>query len=119
MSFSTVPTALTYALILGVPLGLYVALVSHRHDALRGGLLAQIFHALGCIGFTTSLPAILIDVFILRGGLAAALLSGVVTFGVSLAMLMIYAVFEQPARARLQQVDDQGWTADKARSSGL
>ncbi|MDX2162627.1 MAG: hypothetical protein SF162_14995 [bacterium] len=120
MDFEKLRLALTIGLLIGVPLGSYVALVSHRHQPVKGGLGAHIFHAAASIILCTALPGVLVEVFSGAGFLNA------VAFGfgaVILAFLTLcgYALFERPALAQQAAADaeDRGWTAEKAKSSGL
>ncbi len=112
------PTPLLIGLLIGIPFGSYVSLVSHRHQAVTGGFPAHLFHVLGAIVACSAPPTALISVF--SGvGILNTLIIAFGLIGTSLLLLTLYAVFEKPALERAVQSDERGWTADKARSSGL
>lgn len=112
------PTALLVGLVIGVPLGLYVSMVANRHEKVRGGLPAQIFNAIAAIFLCSALPGVLTMVFT-RAGLLSAIAFGLGAFALAYLSLCAYAVFERPALAAQAPQDDRGWTAEKAKSSGL
>ncbi|MFN8528637.1 MAG: hypothetical protein U0670_08515 [Anaerolineae bacterium] len=112
-------TALVIALVIGIPLGLYVSLVSNRHVKVRGGLPAQIFHALASILLCTALPGVLAMVFVARAGFLNVIGFGLSAFALAYLSLCVYAVFERPTLQTTAQEEDRGWTAEKAKSSGL
>jgi hypothetical protein len=62
-------------------------------------------------------PAGLVDIFVGRNVLGGIILA-LCFVGVSFLSLLIYGIIEQAPRARAE-VEDRGWTADKARTSGL
>ncbi|MBE2269216.1 MAG: hypothetical protein IAE80_13370 [Anaerolinea sp.] len=105
------------ALVIGLIAGVFAVRTSSRQDKVHGGLPAQIFHYLGASVFIAALPGALIELLSGRGfgGAVLASISLVIT---SLLLLLVYAVFERPARARIKPADE-GWTAEKARTSGL
>jgi hypothetical protein len=111
-------TAILIGLACGLVLGVFTARSSARRDRVYGGVLAQVFHYLGAASFVSALPGVLAAVFLGQGVLRAA----AVGFGfmlLSLALLLVYALFERGARARLPAAPAESWTADKARTSGL
>lgn len=115
------PLALLIALAVGVPLGAYLSLVSHRHVKVLGGTPAQIFHVIGAM-FIASAPVSALTVAFLGNGFVAAIVTALSFTLLGFLTLFIHAIFEQPAlkRAELQKsYDDDGWTAEKAKSSGL
>jgi len=101
----------------GLAGGWYIARVSHRRDPVQGGLLAQLFHVLGASAFISSLPGTL-AALLLGGGLFTAVPLAFSFLGLSLLFLLIYSIFEAPAR-RDMAAEDEAWTAEKARTSGL
>lgn len=110
--------AILIGLAFGVVLGALAARSSARREKVYGGPLAQVFHYLGAALFVSALPGVLATVILGQGVLRAA----AVGFGfvlLSLAMLLVYAVFERGARAGLPAAQDDEWTAEKARTSGL
>jgi hypothetical protein len=114
------PLALLIGLAVGVPLGAYLSLVSHRHEKVLGGTLAQIFHVIGAMAVASTPITVLATVF-LGNGFWAAILTAFVLILIAFTALFVYAIFEQPAleREKAKHGDDQGWTAEKAKTSGL
>jgi hypothetical protein len=109
--------ALLIGFAFGVVLGLIIVRASHRAEAVRGGPLAHLFHFLGASMFASTLPTVLATVF-LGGGFLQAVATAFALVVISLALLLIYALFERPAIEHTP-VEDSGWTAEKARTSGL
>lgn len=109
------------ALLVGLILGaIFAVLVSRRsleEDAVHGGTPAKVFHFAGVVGFCATLPTV-ITALLLRGGFALAFPLGIGCVIAAFIALLIYAVFEHPAREGLEQ-DDDVWTEEKARTSGL
>ena len=111
-------TAIFIGLACGLVLGILTARSSARRDKVRGGLLAHVFHYLGASLTVSALPGVLATILLGQGILrAVAVGAGFVLL--SLAMLFIYAIFERGARTGISVPDDEGWTAEKARTSGL
>ncbi len=108
---------LIIGMLIGVPLGLYVAVVSNRHDKVIGGVAAQIFHVIGVIFVVSILPTTLALVFS-KVEFLRVVLNALAFVALGYTMLFIHAYFEHPARERAKQ-EDRGWTAEKAKSSGL
>lgn len=102
---------------LGVLLGIYIARVSHRHESVRGGIVAHVFHYFGAAFFVSTLPTAL-TALIIGGGFGTALPAALLMIGLSLLSLMLFAVVELPHRPQAAP-DEDAWTAEKARSSGL
>ncbi len=109
--------ALLVGLILGSIFALFVARRSLKEDAVHGGAPAKFFHFLGVLGFCMTLPTVIMAL-LLRGGFALAFPLGIGCVIVAFLALLIYALFERPARAELDLEDDV-WTEEKARTSGL
>lgn len=110
--------AFLISLVISLFAGGYVALISHRAEKVRGGILAHILHYLGAVGVVGAVP----------GGIAAiargAGFLGIVMVAVSFVLisvvsLWLYAMVEHPARAGLATQEDRGWTEQDARTSGL
>ncbi|MFN8452590.1 MAG: hypothetical protein U0521_29285 [Anaerolineae bacterium] len=114
---SNVAIALLVGLVLGGLLSLYVTPRSLREEKVYGGLPAQVFHYLGVLGFCMTLPTVLTAV-ILRSGFLPAVALGFGCVGAAFVALLVFAVFERPARAGIAPQEDI-WTEEKARSSGL
>lgn len=102
---------------LGAILGIYIARVSQRHDPVRAGALAQVFHYLGAACFVSALPTA-ITALIIGGGFGTALPAAFLMVGLSLLSLLIYALLELPHRPPKTDPEEV-WTEAKARSSGL
>lgn len=111
-------TPMLIGLVLGLIGGVFVARTSARKQAVHGGAPAQLFHYLGASAFLAALPAGLLELITGRG-FGGAIVASLTLAVISLALLLIYAIFERPALARLPSEDDEGWTAEKARTSGL
>jgi hypothetical protein len=109
--------ALLVGLIIGGLLAIYVTRRSLREEKVYGGALAQVFHYLGALGFCMTLPTVL-AVLVLRGGFGIAFPLGIGLVIASLIMLIIFAVIERPARPKITPEDDV-WTEEKARASGM
>jgi hypothetical protein len=110
--------ALIIGLIIGVPLGVFVARVSHRHEHVRGGVLAHVFHVLASAAVCSAPPTALVSVF-MGNGIVVTLALAFGLLAISLFLVVIHAVFERPAVIAAAHAEDHGWTAEKARSSGL
>ncbi|MBL8163615.1 MAG: hypothetical protein JNJ61_16640 [Anaerolineae bacterium] len=95
-----------------------VARQSRKKDAVHGGLLAGLFHHIGVGAYLAILPAALVGSIIvgpLEFGIPVALTS----LAIAVLALLLYAIFEQPARVGLAASEDRGWTEQDARTSGL
>jgi hypothetical protein len=110
--------ALLAGLILGIIFSLYVAPRSLREEKVYGGAAAQVIHYLGVLGFCMTLPTV-ITALILRGGFGVAFPLGIGCVIAAFIALLIFAVIERPARAALPPEDNDVWTAEKARKSGM
>jgi hypothetical protein len=105
-------------LAIGAVAGVFVARSSARKQKIHGGSAAKIFHYLGASAFVSALPTGLIELLFGRG-FGGAIVASLSLAVISLAFLLIFALFERPALARLPNENDEGWTAEKARTSGL
>ena len=114
---SNAAIALLVGLILGSIFALFVARRSLQEQAIHGGTLAKVFHFVGVLGFCMTLPTV-ITALVLRGGFALAFPLGIGCVIAAFLALLVYAGFERPARAGLTPEEDV-WTEEKARSSGL
>lgn len=114
---SSAITALLVGLVLGGLLSVYVTPRSLSKEKIYGGVPAQVFHYLGVLGFCMTLPTVLTAV-ILRSGFLPAVALGFGCVGVAFIALLIFALVERPARASITPEEDV-WTEEKARSSGL
>jgi hypothetical protein len=110
--------AFLISLVISIFLGAWVALVSHRADKVRGGMLAQALHYLGAIGVVGTLPGGLVAIA-LGGGFLGIVIVAVAFVLISVISLWLYAIVERPARAVLVLQEDRGWTEQDARTSGL
>ena len=118
MNMDKLALSLLIGLVIGIPLGLYVSMVSNRHEAVKGGTLAQVFHALGAIILCGALPGVLVEVFT-GAGFLNAVVFGLSSFALAFLSLCAYAIFERPTIKQAAAAEDRGWTAEKAKSSGL
>ncbi|MEP7292873.1 MAG: hypothetical protein ABI835_13910 [Chloroflexota bacterium] len=109
--------ALLVGLIIGIPVAIYVTRRSLGEEKVYGGALAQVFHYLGALGFCMTLPTV-ITTMILRGGFGQALPLGIGCVIAAFVALLVFAVIEHPARAKAEPEDDV-WTEEKARASGM
>jgi len=109
--------ALLVGLVLGTIFAVYVVPKSLKEEKIYGGMLAQGFHFLGTLGFCMTLPTV-ITALLLRGGFALAFPLGIGCVIAAFIALLIYAVIERPARVGIVP-EDEVWTEEKARSSGL
>ena len=109
--------ALLVGLIVGAFFAYFVARRSLREEKVYGGVLAQVFHFLGVLAFCMTLPTV-ITTLILHGGFGTAFPLGIGCVAAAFIALIIFAVIEQPARAKIEPEDD-AWTEAKARASGM
>lgn len=115
ITLKTFAVCITFAVILGP----FAARSSLRREPIYGGILAQIFHLAGTGAMMGVIPGV-ITALILGGGFGVAFPVAVFFLATSFGLLLIFALFEHPARsAHLAQAQDQGWTAEDARTSGL
>lgn len=93
---------------------------SNRRATIYGGWIAQIFHFIGAAALVSVLPAVIVGL-LLGGGFRAGVPVAIGLLIISLASMIVFALFEQPAldAVEAQKGDDQGWTEEDARSSGL
>lgn len=113
---------LAVCVIFAAILGPLTARSSMRREPVYGGLAARVFHLIGASAVIGVVPGVL-TALILGGGFRVALPIALMFLAVSFAALLLFALFERPARtahlAHLAQRQDQGWTAEDARKSGL
>lgn len=109
------------AVIVGVAFGLFVggriATRSESEETIYGGSTAKALHRLAATAFGGAFPAGLLTIF-----LAHSVVSGIVMafafVGTALLLMILFALVENGPR-QIALEDDQGWTAEKARTSGL
>ena len=109
--------ALGVGLIAGILIGTRVARRSLKDEPIYGGSLSAALHWLACAAFTGGLPAGLVDI-ILGRNIVNGILLALSFVAVSFISLVLFAAVEHGPRAAAL-VSDQGWTAEKAKSSGL
>jgi hypothetical protein len=112
------PILLLIALAIGAALGAVVHRRAVADEKVHGGLPALILHYLGAAVFSSALPAVLLTVFSGLGFLTAVAV-GFSCFLIALLLLMAHAAVELKPRAAALLKEDEGWTAEKAKSSGL
>jgi hypothetical protein len=95
-----------------------VARQSRKKDAVHGGLLAGLFHHIGVAAYLAVLPSALIGSIVI-GPLEFGIPVAITCLALAVAALLLYAVFERPARANQTSIEDRGWTEQDARTSGL
>jgi hypothetical protein len=112
------PTLLLIAFAIGVALGAVVHRRAVADEKVYGGMAALTLHYLGAAVFSSALPAVLLTV-LSGSGFLTAVAVGFSCFLIALLLLMAHAAVEQKPRAAAQLQQDEGWTAEKAKSSGL
>lgn len=110
--------AILIGLACGAVLGALTARSSNRRDRVYGGPLAHLFHYLGAAFFVSALPGVLATI-VLGQGIVRAVAVGAGFVLLSLVTLFVYALFERGARPVVVSQQDEEWTAEKARTSGL
>lgn len=103
--------------VLGIIFGYFMARRSAKDETIYGG---QIAHALNYLGAAVfgAMPASALFTVLTGGGFVRAVLIGILLSLISLAIFVVFAVVEHPARAA-HHSRDEGWTAQKAKESGL
>ncbi|NWG15121.1 MAG: hypothetical protein HXY41_00665 [Chloroflexi bacterium] len=91
---------------------------SNRRDQIYGGAAARFFHFIGAAAYVGVLPSALFGSFLV-GPLKLGIPLALGLLAISLLALLLYAVFEQPARAKRVPEKERGWTAEDALKSGL
>jgi hypothetical protein len=94
-----------------------VARASEKARPIYGGWLARVLHFAACAVMTVGAPAVLLEIFVLRIVSPFLILAAIIV--ALFALLFAYALVEQPARSRLQPLEDRGWTPEDAQKSGL
>lgn len=112
------PILLLIALVIGAALGAIVHRRAVADEKVHGGMPALLLHYLGAAVFSSALPAVLLTV-LSGSGFLTAVAVGFGCFLIALLLLIAHAVVEQKPRAAAQLQQDDGWTAEKAKSSGL
>ncbi|MGQ9910341.1 MAG: hypothetical protein ACUVS2_16060 [Candidatus Flexifilum sp.] len=102
---------------LGIVFGYFMARRSAREHTIYGGPVARALNYLGAAVFG-AMPASALFTVLTGGGFIRAVLVGIILSLISLGIFVLFALVEQPARAA-HQAADEGWTAQKARESGL
>jgi len=93
---------------------------SIRREKVLGGPIAQFFNAIGTIAFVGLVPGVFCSL-ILGQASHIGFPMGVTLLLTSLLAFLVFAVFELPARKAIpaQPIEEDAWTAEKARTSGL
>lgn len=104
--------------VVGVIAGWFVARRSAKDEPIYGGTPARVLHYLGSAVFS-GMPVTSILTILMGGGFVRAVVTGFAIVGVSLAIFIVFAIVEAPHRAAHAAREDEGWTAQKARESGL
>ncbi len=95
--------------------GYFVAQKSVGREKIYGGWLARVFHYIGAASIAGILPAILVCV-ILGLRFRSAFPIGLTFLVTGLAALLIFAVIERPARAKMA-IEHRGWSKEDAQKS--
>ncbi|MFQ3565877.1 MAG: hypothetical protein SNJ59_02650 [Aggregatilineales bacterium] len=111
-------TALAIGVSIGLIAGIFIARRSAREAPIYGGLPALALHYVGASLFISSLPTALTSL-ILGRGLLGAVTAAFTCVIASLITFIVFAIVEAPARAARAPQEEEGWTAEKARTSGL
>jgi hypothetical protein len=93
------------------------AKASISKEKIYGGTIAKFFHYIGVVAYLGVLPAALLG-SLLVGPFKLGIPLALIYLLAALVALLLYAVGERKARAGIQ-IEDQGWTEQDARSSGL
>lgn len=111
--------ALAVGIIAGSLIGTRVARQSIKEDTIYGGSTARTLHWIACAAFSGGLPAGLSDV-ILGNPIWTAILLALGFIATSFVALFLFALVEYTPRAAAQAREaERGWTAEKAKTSGL
>lgn len=110
--------AIGFLVVFGLYFGRMVARGSIQAQPIHGGKTAEALHYAACAIMAGLVPSILVEVLVFRIG-TRSILIGVVALIVVFTCLTAFAAVELPARAAARQQEDKGWTAEKARTSGL
>lgn len=99
-----------------------VAQSANRREPIYGGLPAQILNLIGSMSFVALVPSVLAGLILGEVHQAVPLAIGQLL--TSLIAMVLFAWVELPARSRLAPAqpttsEDEVWTAEKARTSGL
>ena len=109
--------AVVIGLGLGVVFSIYVRRKSILEEKIYGGIMSEVFHYLGVLGFCMTLPTV-ISATILRSGFLPSVALGFGCVILAFLCLLVFAVIEQPARAGITPKEEV-WTEEKARASRL
>jgi hypothetical protein len=111
--------AMAVGMIAGSLIGTQIARRSLMEAKIYGGSTAKTLHWVACAAFGGGLPAGLSDI-ILGNPIWNAILLAFGFIGTSFVALMLFAVVEYgPRESALAREAEQGWTAEKAKTSGL
>lgn len=93
---------------------------SLRREKVFGGPMAQFFNAIGTIAFVGILPGVLCSLVLGQSHIIGFPMA-ITLLVTSLLAFFVFAVFELPARKANapKVVQEEAWTAEKARTSGL
>ena len=97
--------------------GAFIARKSAAEDKIHGGTVAQVFHYIASACVAGVLPVVIASL-VLGNGFRFSFPAAIGFLSVGWLALLIYAAVEKSARDQLSD-EDQGWTAEDARTSGL
>lgn len=102
----------------GLLLCLFVIPRSLREERIFGGVVAQLFHALGTWCLASVVPTTLVALLVFHVGFGVAFPMAFGLFALGYALFLVYALVEKPAAAAHASEEDV-WTAERAKTSGL
>jgi Na+/glutamate symporter len=106
------------AVLCAIFVGLYVHRETSEREPVRSGAFAQLLNLIASAAFSAVIPTALL-------GLILGMLHTVVPvilslFAVTFVTLLIFAIVERPAASQVVATENEElWTAEKARTSGL
>lgn len=102
-------------------LGPRVAKEVNEREPSYSGDFARLLTLIGSMAFGGLVPCFLTGLILAAGYISVPIVLGL--FATTLVCMLIYAVAEMPAakqhEIQMKAKDDEGWTAEKARTSGL
>ncbi|MDZ4763372.1 MAG: hypothetical protein SGI73_02390 [Chloroflexota bacterium] len=113
---------MTTNIVIGAAIGLVLGFFVHRKvvakDPIHGGIVATALHYLSAAVFSSTVPSVLLTVF--TGlGFWTAIAYGLSCAVLSLILLTAHAAIDYAPRNLALARAEEGWTAEKAKTSGL
>lgn len=106
------------AVLCAIFVGLYVHRESSEREPVRSGALAQLLNLIASAAFAAIVPTALLGLIL---GVLHTVVPVILTlFAVTFVALLIFAIVERPAAVQITTTENEElWTAEKARTSGL